>query len=134
MPPSTRFRTRVPIRFSDLDAYGHVNNAVFFTYLEVARVQLFSGNFTGTFEGDAVFLVRSASCTYLRPIPFQPEVVVDVAIARLRGGSVDLTYELGDGESLVYATAATTLVSIDPSTGRPVRLPQWIRELDTAQE
>lgn len=134
MPASKRFRTRVPLRFSDLDAYGHVNNAVFFTYLEVARVQLFSGNFTGSFEGDAVFLVRSASCTYLRPIPFQPEVVIDVEIARLRGGSVDLTYELGDGEDTMYATAATTLVSINPTTGRPVRLPQWIRELESAQE
>ncbi len=117
------------MRFSDLDAYGHVNNAVFFTYLEVARVQLFGEHFTGSFSGDAVFLVRSASCTYLKPIPFSPSVIIDVSISRLRGGSVDLSYELNDGDGTTYATAATTLVSVDPQTGRPVRLPSWIRDM-----
>ncbi len=129
MADPKQFRTRVPIRFSDLDAYGHVNNAVFFTYLEVARVQLFAGHFTGSYSGEAVFLVRSASCTYLKPVPFRPDILIDVSISRLRGGSMDLAYELSDGAGLVYATAATTLVSVNPETGRPVRLPPWIHEI-----
>ncbi|MFO7812351.1 MAG: thioesterase family protein, partial [Pelovirga sp.] len=56
------YTTSIDIRFADLDAYGHVNNAIFFTYLEHARVKMFQEYFGAFLDSSLLFLVVRAEC------------------------------------------------------------------------
>ncbi|MFW5994671.1 MAG: acyl-CoA thioesterase [Spirochaetia bacterium] len=129
-----QFTVEIPVRFTDLDAYGHVNNAVFFTYLEHARIRILEGEFNPSMQSEPVFLVRSASCLYISPIPMRDTVTVEVQVETLKRMSVTLNYRITDGDGLLYAEASTVLVSFDPIAKRPVGIPNWFIALITDTE
>lgn len=136
MVENTLFRFPIPVRFRDLDAYGHVNNATFFTLLEEARIQLLRERFGDTMHGTGpIFLIRSASCEFLKPIPFVDRVVVELWVERMRRTAVDMAYRILDADvddPLVYATARTTLVCYDTEQERLAALPDWFRRTVTS--
>ncbi len=133
----------IEVRYSDLDTQGHVNNAVYFTYFEHARVRFLSnlrervldelrresGEGSDTrpaASADLPFVVATASCVYRRPITGLDPIVVGVRCAGASRASVDLEYALCDRpHGQLFATGATTLVSVDPASGRPRSLPRW---------
>lgn len=121
--PALTFATDIEVRFSDLDAYGHVNNAVFFTYFETARVRLFLEKFADFFNDGLLFLVAKAECRYKRPIELTDRVVVVTSVARVGNASFDLSYEVNNGAGIVFATAQTAMVCFDPNLKRPTPLP-----------
>ncbi len=129
MPQYKTFSVEVPVRFSDLDAYGHVNNATFFTYLEHARVRILKGAFNPSMSDGPVFLVKTASCDYKRPIPMCESVTVNVSVREVKRSSVELGYEVTDGAEYTYAVATTVMVSFDPKAARPTAVPDWFLEL-----
>lgn len=109
-----------------MDAFGHVNNTTFFTYLEEARVDLLFVT-----AGDEIARDRLASgivvarheIDYTAPLVFRPEPVsVDVWVARLGNASFTLRYEILDDGGPVYAKAETVLVPYDVDEVRPRRL------------
>ena len=124
----TRIHVPVHIRWNDLDAYGHVNNAAMLTLLEEARISVFwtSGDVgPGEPPGTAVIDARPGSATvtlvarqeaeYLAPIPYlRKPLDVQLWIGRLGGASIEVCYEvcspLEDEPQVVYARAATTVV------------------------
>jgi acyl-CoA thioester hydrolase len=121
-----RHRFQCALRWSDMDAFGHVNNTAFFTYLEEARVDLLFVN-----AGERVARERLASgivvarheINYTAPLVFRPEPVpIDVWVARLGNSSFTVSYEIHDDGGPVYATASTVLVPYDVDAGRPRRL------------
>ncbi len=122
----TRHRFHCTLRWSDMDAFGHVNNTTFFTYLEEARVDLLFVH-----AGDAVARERLSSgivvarheIDYKAPLVFRPQPVpVDVWVSRLGTSSFELRYQILDDEGPVYAEAATVLVPFDVEAGRPRRV------------
>jgi acyl-CoA thioester hydrolase len=133
-----RFRFPCPMRWSDMDAYGHVNNVVFLTYLEEARVEMFAqlANETprsevrhdgagrdadGLLEGGVV--VAHNSIDYKRPLVHRTEPVpIDIWVSRIGGASFDLTCEVHDEGGVVYARGMTTMVTYDFKAGTPRRL------------
>lgn len=129
-----RLAVPVRVRWSDLDAYGHVNNAALLTLLEEARVSAF---WAGGPEGSpttaiidagpgatSVTVIARQEAEYLGQIPHHREpIVVDIWVGQLGGASMQVCYEvLSPDRSEVYARAATTVVMLDASTGRPRRL------------
>ena len=89
------YRLNVPLRWSDQDAYGHVNNVTFLQLLEDARVQGMHEWFTGASPLSTGLLVASHKVEYLRPVEFRyAPVVVDMWIGTLSGGSFSVEYEL----------------------------------------
>ncbi|WP_072313725.1 acyl-CoA thioesterase [Agrococcus sp. Marseille-P2731] len=129
-----RLPVPVRVRWSDLDAYGHVNNAALLTLLEEARVTAF---WAGGPEGSpttaiidagpgatSVTVIARQEAEYLAQIPHHREpIVVDMWIGRMGGASMDVCYEvLSPDQSTVYARAQTTVVMLDASTGTPRRL------------
>ncbi|AFG38599.1 acyl-CoA thioesterase [Spirochaeta africana] len=126
-PPYT---VPVHMRFRDLDAYGHVNNAVMFNYLEEARISLLGQRFyAADAQQDIQFLVRKASCEYLRPLLLTgPEVLITMRISEMRGASFLLDYAIHDNEGTEYARAETLMVCFDPVRNRPARIPAWFLE------
>jgi acyl-CoA thioester hydrolase len=128
------YRVDVPLRWSDMDAYGHVNNVQFLRLLEDARVigfqEWFGQDRSMLDEG---VLVARHEIEYLAPLEFRiAPIQVDMWATQISGASFDLAYEVRDpaavGEAL-YARAETTLVAYDFTTSTPRRLRPHEREV-----
>lgn len=117
-----RYETDVRVRWSDLDAFGHVNNARMLTLLEEARVDWL---FTDAGRGGADKLtdgivVSKLEIHYRRSVGFGQQVSVSMGVIELRPVSTTIDYLLtADGELAV--TASSQLVPVDPATFRPRR-------------
>ncbi|MFP4206518.1 MAG: acyl-CoA thioesterase [Spirochaetaceae bacterium] len=122
-PPVT---VPVSVRFRDLDAYGHVNNAVFFTYLEEARIKLIEDHFRVQMDEETVFVVGHAACSYKRPIDLGVELQVTMSVREMRRASFIVDYVVTDSDGTTYAIAETTLVAYDPVSRRATSLPDWL--------
>jgi acyl-CoA thioester hydrolase len=124
----------VPLRWSDMDAYGHVNNTQFLRLLEDARVAILPRWFP---EGLALLergiLVVRHEIEYRAQLDYRPEpVAVDVWVTRVGGASYDLGYIIRDpqgvGTGTVYAVAETSLALFDFATNAPRRATQVERD------
>jgi acyl-CoA thioester hydrolase len=135
-----RLAVPVTVRWSDLDAYGHVNNASLLTLLEEARVAAF---WAGGPEGSpptaiidaghgatSLTVIARQEAEYLAQIPHHREpIIVDTWIGRMSGASMLVCYEVRSPDRAeLYALATTTVVMLDASTGRPRRLTAAERE------
>ena len=119
---------RIAIRWGDMDAMGHVNNTVYFRYMEQARI----GWFDALVPQDEAWkrtaiVVANASCNFRRPINYPGTVEVRVLIGVPGGSSVPTFYQLIVDEEL-YADGEATVVFIDMAQQKPIRIPQKIRE------
>lgn len=122
----------VPLRWSDMDAYGHVNNVQFLRLLEDARIHAFSEWFgrKRSVLGEGIIVARH-EIEYRAPLVFRIEPVeIAMWVTRLTGASYDVGYEVRDGgrDSTTYALAETTLVGYDFEAARPRRLQEVDRE------
>jgi acyl-CoA thioester hydrolase len=116
------------MRWSDMDAYGHVNNVVYLTFLEEARVDMFApyAQHLQDHSPDGGFargvVIAKHEISYLRPLVFRAEPVrVETWVTRIGVSSYTLGYEVRD-EDVVYASAASVLVPYDVQAARPRRL------------
>ncbi|MFI9641062.1 acyl-CoA thioesterase [Micromonospora sp. NPDC051925] len=127
-----RFVYHCTLRWSDLDAYGHVNNSRFLTLYEEARVALmFAGGKAwgvGSFADGVV--IRRHEVDYLRPVDYAlgrataeaaPTVRIELWVERIRAASFTVAYELYDGDVLA-STARSVLVPFDLVEKRPRRI------------
>jgi acyl-CoA thioester hydrolase len=115
----------IAVRFGDMDALGHVNNAAYFTFMEQARVEWWH-----KVEGDSgtrAFgpVVASASCNFRVPVVYPVTLEVRMYLANPGRTSVESHYEIGSG-STAYADGAARIVWIELATGRPSPLPERI--------
>jgi len=119
---------RIAIRWGDLDAMGHVNNTVYFRYMEQARISWFDRLVprAEAWKSTGIVIVN-ASCNFKRPINYPGTVEVKVFTGPPGGSSVPTFYELAV-ENKLYADGAATVVFIDMQKQKPVRIPQSIRE------
>ncbi|GAA4408042.1 thioesterase family protein [Fodinibacter luteus] len=127
------YRVEVPLRWSDMDAYGHVNNVQYLRLLEDARVIGFRVWFPDrpTLLDEGIVVSRHA-IEYRAPLTYRPEPVeVDMWVTHVHGAGFDLGYTVRDPEGVgehVYAVAETGLVLYDFATARPRRLTAEARE------
>ena len=121
-----KHRFHCTLRWSDMDAFGHVNNTTFFTYLEEARVDLLfvtAGEETARERLSSGIVVARHEIDYTAPLVFRPQPVpIDIWVATLGNSSFTLQYEMLDDGGPVYARASTVLVPYDVDAGRPRRL------------
>ena len=130
----------IQVRFRDVDSLGHVNNAVYFTYLEQARVEYFRGLFGSRplcREDVPGFVVASARIDYRSPVRLGETVEVCIRASEVGRTSFRFTYELyarpdgaarADPASRLVATGETVQVVYDVAAGKPRRIPQSLRE------
>lgn len=121
---SYRFRVPIDVRFRDLDAFGHVNNAVYFTYLEIARAAYFTA-VRGRPHGvdDFGVVVADAHCRYRSPAFYGERLVIDIATVGLRSRSFEVSYRISVEDSgRVVAEANTVLVAFNHRAKRTATL------------
>lgn len=120
------FSGEIEVRYADLDAYGHVNHATYFTYLETVRTKIFLEDFNNLINQGIYLIIVNASCDYKHPIYLGDRVIVTFQPKELRKTSFTLTYSIHNGNGLEYATASTTLVSYDSKIKKPIPIPESI--------
>ena len=114
------------VRFRDLDALGHVNNAVFLTYIESARVAFLVGLGAATTLEDMALIVARIEIDFRAPVGFGEEVEIEVRASRFGDKSFDLDYELRvDGK--IVAEAKSVLVGYDYERNESVPLSDDLR-------
>jgi len=130
-----RFSTTFEVRWRDLDALGHVNNAVYLTYLEQARVHYMRELGLG-FDSlaDVGMILAEVTCTYRAPVSLGEQVTVRVRVSELRNSSFLFEYRVeGDGGRLA-ATARSVQVCYDYQAGQSVPIPDRWRSLIASYE
>jgi len=126
-----QFEFVVPIRWGDQDAMGHVNNTLYFRYMEQARISWF--NVYGLNAGpdrDGPILAH-VSCDFVRPLTYPGDVLVRQTVTRLGRSSVDMDLQLfrTDEPGQTYAKGKSVIVWMDYRTGRSAPWPEHLRAL-----
>lgn len=141
-----RLHVAIPLRWSDFDAYAHVNNAEMLRLLEEARIQAFWRPDAGSEPGmatavldarpgaETISLIARQEIEYLKPIPYmRAPIDIEMWIGRIGGASLEICYELyspvGVEPRALYTKAATTLVMVTAATGRPQRISDELRSI-----
>jgi acyl-CoA thioester hydrolase len=118
----------IEVRFRDVDAMRHVNNAVYFTYLEQARVAYWLA-LRGSYRVEDInFILARAECDYRHPITLGDAVDVRLWVSSFGRASFTVDYEIVDRDSgRVFATAKTVLVMYDYARNAVVPIPDGLR-------
>ncbi len=118
--------TKLQIRYRDLDTVGHVNNAVYFSYFELGRID-FIKKYLFEFKADDVnFVLAHADADFFRSIKLDDQVYVKTYISRVGKKSFDMSYEIVDDSGNVYSKGKTVNVFI--KDGKTVEIPEFIKK------
>ena len=121
------YETVIPIRWGDMDAMGHVNNTVYFRFMEQTRISWFEKLMPrGEAWGTTGIVIVNASCNFLKPINYPATVEVRMYAGPLGGSSVPTYYDLVVRDE-VYADGAAKVVFIDMEKQKAVRIPENLR-------
>ncbi|HEX9609438.1 MAG TPA: thioesterase family protein [Candidatus Limnocylindria bacterium] len=128
MTDEFRHRTSLQVRFRDIDAFGHVNNAVFFSYVEQARIRylldvLASGQ---PFDRLPLILAR-VELDFRSPIFFGDEVTVETRVDRIGRSSLGMSHRMTAGaDGRLVGDVRTVLVAYDYEASAPIPVPdEW---------
>ncbi len=127
---SILFEFAMPLRWRDLDAFNHVNNGTFLTYLEETRIQWLA-SLDGAWRNETTSPILAAlNINYRRQLAWPGEIVIQLYAERLGTTSLTLGQRIIDARdrNVVYADGTAVLVWIDIASGRPVALPDAIRK------
>ncbi|ABY33964.1 MAG TPA: acyl-CoA thioesterase [Chloroflexus aurantiacus] len=114
------FHYRIEVRFRDLDALGHVNNAVYATYFESARIAYYQRLVGGSLDRLGIILAE-LTISYKAPAHFGDELLVGVRVSRIGGKSFTMDYAIARvGDGALIATGQSVLVAYDYAAGRSV--------------
>jgi acyl-CoA thioester hydrolase len=119
-----KFVFECPMRWGDMDSFGHINNVVYLRYLEQARVEWMfnTAREAGVPDFSLGTVVARHEIDYKRPLVYRAEPVrIETWVTEIKNGSFTIAYEVRDPDC-VYATASTVLVPYDLGENRPRRI------------
>lgn len=120
------FTIQLRVRFRDVDAIGHVNNAVYFTYMEQARTEYWMSLFGSQDLNHISFIVARAECDFKIPAKFMDELEISIRTTSIRNSSFVWDYEIRRGAEIM-AIGKTIQVYYDYSTQKSLPVPPDIR-------
>ena len=121
----------IPIRWGDMDAMGHVNNTIYFRYLEIARLHwLYEVGGPPDPAGCGPVIVN-AFCNFIRQLEFPGDILARHYVANPGRSSFDtyITLERTDAPGVIYAEGGSKTVWTDFKKQKSVPLPDWMRAL-----
>jgi acyl-CoA thioester hydrolase len=119
-------RFRLETRYADYDTKGHVNNAVYLTYFEIARAKAWLGAVAGS--PDAPFILAEATVRFVRPAMIGVPLDIEVATAEVRTKAWVWRYRVVDArDDTLVAEGQTVQVMYDYTAGRSVEIPADVR-------
>lgn len=124
----------IPMRWGDMDAMGHVNNTVYFRYMEIARLDWMIKVGAPTDAEGCGPVIVNAFCSFLRQLEFPGELLARHYVANPGRSSFDtyITLERADQPGTLYAEGGATVVWTDSRAQKSAPMPDWLRALVTA--
>ncbi len=120
----------VQVRFRDLDALGHVNNAVYLSYLEMARVAYVQSRFGLSHPRDFSFILARVEIDYKSPVTLGERLMVGIGVSHVGQRSFRFAYEIREASSgRLVAQAETVQVMYDYQAQKPIAIPDEIRRV-----
>lgn len=135
-PVEFRHRSSLQVRFRDTDAFGHVNNAVFASYTELARIRYLLDVLRPEKPFDRMPLILARlEIDFRSPVQFGEEVVVETRVDRIGRTSFAMSHRMTAGEGRLAAEMSSVLVAYDYAAARPMPVPDaWRARLAAFEE
>ena len=127
------FQMHIPMRWGDMDAMGHVNNATYFRYLETIRIDWLSSiNAIPQPQGLGPVIVN-AFCNFYKQLEYPGDVLVKMYTSDPGRTTFETwaTMEQAANPGVIYATGGATTIWVDFPKQKAVDLPAWLREIVT---
>ncbi len=119
----------IQVRFADIDVMGHVNNAVYLSYFEMARVLIFSKLLGSNWDWNQFgVLLRKNEIEYLKPVTLNEQPIISLKTEKLGTKSFILYYELKVKDE-VRTTGSSIMVCFDASKNQTIEIPNKMREV-----
>ena len=126
----TVYKYPIDVRWGEMDALGHVNNAVYLQYFEAARIAWFDSMDYVSGNPDHGPVVVQSNCSYHKPVVYPCQLQVVTRLQQVGNSSFVLLQNLcGRSDDTLYAEAHITCVWVDRQTGRPARASDFLRGL-----
>lgn len=125
------YEMTIPIRWGDMDAMGHINNTVYFRYMETARIDWFTSmGFLANPDGEGLVIVN-AFCNFIRQFEYPGDILVKTFVSGAGRTSFDswCTMERTDQPGVICATGGATVVWVDFPNQKSAPLPDWLRKV-----
>jgi len=125
------FRMTVPIRWGDMDAMGHVNNTVYFRYLETVRIEWFRSIGCPPDPTGQGPVIANAFCSFLRQLEYPGELLLTQFVSDPGRTTFETwaTMQRTDTPDVVFAEGGATVIWVDFPQRKAVPLPEWVRAL-----
>lgn len=121
-----KYKTAIEIRFADIDMMGHVNNAIYFTFMEISRAKYWKQAIGWDWNKTGV-VIANANIVYLKPVHLDDLLSIYVRTSRIGDTSFDLEYLIVKkefGKEVICSKAKTVCVAYDYSSKMPISIPQ----------
>ncbi|WP_036111425.1 MULTISPECIES: acyl-CoA thioesterase [Luteibacter] len=128
--PTPLFITPMEVRWQDLDAYNHVNNANYLVYLQEARIKWLQQLPDTWYGEDGAPVMAHSELNYRLPIEWPADIQVELYVNRIGTSSMTVGHRIvtSDDATKIHCDGSVTMVWINPKTGRPVPIPQAVRD------
>jgi acyl-CoA thioester hydrolase len=125
--------SRQVIRWGDMDALGHVNNTVYFRFMEQCRIEWLEEAFGPTVAADQGPVIVNAHCNFRRQMKYPATISVAMFAGQMGRTSVETTYVIrdADDEQIIYADGGAKIVWVDFTKEKSTALPESLRQLLT---
>lgn len=129
MENSYQTKININVDWADLDLFGHVNNVVFFKYIQTARVNYCERiGLTSLNDNDMLsFMVASSQCQFKKPLIYPNQIQVSCKVDWIKNSSFQLSYQIIDSQSLLIAEATDVLVVFNHQAKTKESMPDAIR-------
>jgi acyl-CoA thioester hydrolase len=133
-----RHKSKVEIRFSDIDAFNHVNNACYLTYLEQARIEYFNEIVGWDYQwSKRGIILAKASIDFIFPIHLNDKANIFTRCSRIGNKSFDLQYriiKIENDKEILLADASTVMVAFDYDINKSIEIPPEWKDLINVYE
>ncbi|TCM71092.1 acyl-CoA thioester hydrolase [Acinetobacter calcoaceticus] len=115
------------VAWGDMDAFGHVNNVIYYRYIESSRISYFDR--LNVFALDVLPVVASSQCKYLKPVYYPDVLKIAVRVEEMRNSAIRMHYLLfSEQQRQVVATAEAVVVFVDKVQMQKTPIPNHLRD------
>jgi acyl-CoA thioester hydrolase len=118
------------MRWGDMDAMGHLNNAMYFRYFETVRIDWLLGIGARPDPKGEGFVIANAVCNFYKQLAFPASIVAKLYVSDVARTTFEtwITLELENEPDVIYAAGGSTTIWIDSVAKKAASLPEWMLE------
>ena len=122
-----------PVAWGDMDAFGHVNNVLYYRYMESARIRYMDE--LNIFKHDVYTVVASNQCKYIRPVFYPDQLKIGARVEEMRNSALRMSYLLwSEQQQAIVALGEAVMVCVDKENMLKLPIPEIIRQKVTKIE